>query len=116
MIDLVRLRHDPEGVSSLLKKKDPTFEVDRLITLDEELRRLKTEVDTLRSQKNELAREGQKGVTPELRERSAALSTRLKDIEEALVKTEREFKSLYLRCPNIIMDSVPEGEKSRMLW
>ena len=31
--------------------------------------------------------------------------------EEALAKSEKEFKELYLRCPNIILESVPEGNK-----
>ncbi len=115
MIDLLRLRQDPQLIIALIKKKDPSFDGMRLYTLDEEVRRLKTEVDTLRNQKNELAREGQKGITPELRERSKQIGEELKLREEALLKSEKEFRQLYLRCPNIIVDSVPEGNKEENL-
>ena len=115
MIDLSRLRQDPQLIVSLLKKKDPSFDGMLLYALDEEVRRLKTEVDTLRSQKNELARAGQKGITPELREQSKQLSEKLKEIEEALQIKEKEFKHLYLLCPNIILESVPEGNKENNL-
>ena len=70
MIDLNRLRSESHKILALLKKKDPSFDGERLLALDEEVRKLKTEVDTLRHQKNELARQGQKGITPELREQS----------------------------------------------
>lgn len=115
MIDLVRLRQDPESVIALIRKKDPSFDGARLYNLDEEVRRLKTEVDTLRNQKNELARQGQKGITPELREQSKQLGEALKVREESLIKAEKEFKELYLRCPNIIVESVPEGNKESNL-
>ncbi len=109
MIDLVHLRQDPTTVINLIKKKDPSFNAQMLLVLDEEVRKLKTAVDDLRSQKNELAKLGQQGITPELRERSKQLSHELKAQEEILARTDRSFKELYLLCPNIIMDSVPAG-------
>lgn len=115
MIDLSRLRQDPKLILSLLKKKDPSFDGERLYTLDEEVRKIKTEVDDLRAQKNELARAGQKGITPELREQSKKLSEKLKEREETLQVLEKEFKHLYLLCPNIILESVPEGTKEENL-
>lgn len=115
MIDLTRLRQDPQTIVALIKKKDPAFDGMRLYTLDEEVRKLKTEVDTLRHQKNELAKQAQTGVTPELRERSKHISEELKKLDEELQKREKEFKQLYLYCPNIILDSVPEGGKEQNL-
>lgn len=115
MIDLQRLRQDPRNTIDLLKKKDPSFNGERLFELDEVVRKLKTEVDMLRTQKNELARQGQKGITPELREQSKELSEQLKAQEEALARSEKEFMELYLFCPNIIVESVPEGNKEQNL-
>ena len=115
MIDLTRLRHDPQGVLALLKKKDPTFDGQRLLALDQEVRQVKTEVDNLRSQKNELAKQGQKGITPELRDAAKQLSEKLKVREEYSHTIEKEFKELYLHCPNIILESIPEGNKEQNL-
>ena len=114
MIDLVRLRREPELVITLLKKKDPSFDGERLRVLDEEVRKLKTEVDTLRSKKNELARlAGRGGVSDELREQSKAVHEQMIAQEQTLEKVLKEFNTLYLWCPNIIMDSVPEGNKEQ---
>ena len=113
MIDLHCLRQDPKGVVALLKKKDPSFDAQRLVVLDEEVRKLKIEVDELRAQKNELARQAKGGVTSELREESKRLGELLKEKEERLMRTEHSFKELYLYCPNIIMDSVPEGTQEQ---
>lgn len=113
MIDLIRLRHEPQLVIELLKKKDPSFDGDRLLQLDEEVRKLKTEVDTLRSRKNELARLGKEGVKEELREESRKITEELEAKEAILEKTLKEFTTLYLWCPNLLMDSVPEGGKEQ---
>ena len=115
MIDLTRLRQDPAPLIELLKKKDPTFDGARLYQLDEEVRKLKAAVDALRNQKNELARQGQKGISPELRELSKSISQELKVQEEALVLVEKDFKQLYLNCPNVILETVPEGTKDQNL-
>ncbi len=109
MIDLHRLRTDPQGVLALIKKKDPTFDVERLLTLDKEVREFQVEVDDLRCEKNDLAKQGKGGVTQELRDKAKLIGQSLKEKESELQGKHAEFKALYLRCPNIIVDSVPEG-------
>ena len=114
MIDLHRLRTDPR-VLELLKKKDPSFDARRLFELDAEFRKAKMDVDELRARKNELAKQGQGGITPELRELSKSVSDELKLRETHLESVKKEFEELYLWCPNIIMESVPEGTKDQNL-
>ncbi|MBA3752157.1 serine--tRNA ligase [Candidatus Dependentiae bacterium] len=111
MIDLLRLRCEPQLVVQLLRKKDPTYDGERLVLLDDKVRKLKIEVDALRSKKNELARLGRDGISQEVRDQSKKVSEALQLQEELLEKTLVEFNELYLFCPNIIMDSVPEGTK-----
>lgn len=115
MIDLHRLRTEPDLVLGLLKKKDPSFDGKKLLELDKQTKDLKQRVDDLRCEKNELAKKGQLGVSPELRERSKVLSAELKEKEAELQEKTDLFKALYLRCPNIIMESVPEGGKEQNL-
>ena len=67
MIDLARLRENPDFMIAALKKKDPQYDIQLLITLDKKLRALKADVETLRSHKNELAKQGRSGITPQLR-------------------------------------------------
>ncbi len=113
MIDLHRLRTESDTVLALLKKKDPSFDGKKLLDLDKQTRDLKQLVDELRCEKNELAKKGQGGVSEELRERSKVLSAELKEKEIELQEKNDAFKALYLRCPNIIMESVPDGGKEQ---
>jgi seryl-tRNA synthetase len=109
MIDLILLRENPDYIKTALQKKDPLYDVEKLITLDKEIRIIRTEVESLRAQKNELAKCGRGGITAELREQSIRVSEQLKSQEQALETIEIAFKNHYLTCPNIVEDSVPTG-------
>lgn len=111
MIDLALLREQPDQVRRIIKRKDPSFAIDRLISLEEEVRLMKHALEEARAEKNALAREGKGGVTETLRERSIAIGEKIKGLEEGLVDKEKEFKYLYLSCPNLIQDEVQDGGK-----
>jgi seryl-tRNA synthetase len=111
MIDLGLLREQPEKIIALIKKKEPSFDAQGLAHLDNQQRSLRTEVESLRAEKNELARQGKSGITPELRERSIHISKQLKEKEALLEEVDVRFKELYLSCPNLIFDDVPAGNK-----
>lgn len=109
MIDLSLLRENPDVFVAALKKKDPSFDIPLLLSLDKHVRSLRSEVESLRSTKNELAKRGRDGITDELRAQSAEISNQLKEKENALVDLEQTFQQLYLKCPNFPDPSVPEG-------
>jgi len=109
MIDLILLRENPEHVTQIIKKKDPLYDVAHLISLDREVRSIRSHVEALRSQKNDLAKQARSGITPELRELSMNISEKLKQQEEMLTQLESEFTNHYLSCPNLPDTSVPEG-------
>ncbi|MFA6526989.1 MAG: hypothetical protein WCT20_01045, partial [Candidatus Babeliales bacterium] len=111
MIDLNRLRQETEIVKHLILLKEPSFPVDRLHSLDQDVRSIKTEVEALRKEKNNLASMGAKGASPEIREKSIALGTTLKEKEAQLETVEAEFNELWLSCPNIPQDDLPVGGK-----
>jgi seryl-tRNA synthetase len=113
MIDLHRLRTDSQAVLDLLYKKDPSFDGKKLLELDKQIRELKLSVDALRCEKNELAKKGQAGVSVELKERSKVVSAELKEKEASLNELDSTFQALYLRCPNLLMESVPSGNKEQ---
>lgn len=109
MIDLSLLRENPELIATAIKKKDPNFDSNELITLDKKVRSMRSDVESLRSHKNELAKKGRDGITPELRAQSIEISEQLKSKENELVDVECAFQQLYLMCPNLPHDSVPVG-------
>lgn len=111
MIDLGLLREQPERIISLIKRKEPSFDAQRLYDLDVQLRKLRLEVEDLRKRKNELAQQGKGGVSEELRAQSIEVSKNLKNREIELEAVYQDFKTLYLNCPNIPEESIPLGGK-----
>lgn len=111
MIDLALLRDEPERVIALLKKKDPSFDIQRLHELDSQVRVIRAEVEQLRCKKNELAKAARSGVTDALRAESVTISATLKEKEQILGDIEKQFQLLYLSCPNLPDPQLPEGNK-----
>ncbi len=116
MIDLGLLREKPADVIALLKKKDPSFDVQLLVDLDKKRRELQVVVESLRHQKNELAKQAKDGITDELRAESIEIGKQLKKKEAELKRLEATFHAHYLRCPNLIQEDIPAGgEEANLL-
>ena len=115
MIDLTLLRKKPEEIKKLILKKEPNFDVEKLITLDGSVRSIMTKVESLRKQKNELSKQPLSQVSPstkdEVREKSIEIGKEIKTLEKELFEIESDFKNLALSCPNLLQDDVPEGGK-----
>lgn len=109
MVDLNVLRETPEAFIAAVAKKDPGFDSNQLIVLDKKVRSIRSDIDNLRSHKNELAKKGRDGITSELRAQSVEISDQLKNKENELVDVEQAFHQLYLMCPNLPHDCVPLG-------
>ncbi len=113
MIDIALLRENPKAVGDLIHKKDPTFEINKLLLLDKETRELRSEVELLRQKKNELANEAKGGINELIREQSLAISKSLKEKELELYVQDSIFKNLLLTCPNIPREDIPKGDKEQ---
>jgi len=113
MIDIRELREFPEQATREIHKKDPEFDVDRLLELDTQVRQLRQLIESLRAEKNHIAQKGKRGqMTQELRERASQLNTQINNQQEELNAVHEQFRALYLHCPNILEASVPEGDES----
>lgn len=111
MIDLAYARQHPEQVIALSKKKEPSYDIQRLLVLDEQRRVLNLQIEQLRAKKNELAKSAKGGVTDQIRQESQQVSTQLKDIEQQFSSLDAEFQYLYLCCPNLLQEGIPVGGK-----
>jgi len=111
MIDLALLRKDKTYIIGLCKKKDPSFDIEKLAWLDEEVRRLRLISENLRHEKNELVEQSKVNLNAESIAKSRQISQNLKHLDEDLKVIEAQFEDLYLRCPNLILNDVPEGGK-----
>lgn len=111
MLDLTEFRKNPTLLKAEILKKEPSFDVDALLFLDEQFRNLMLEVEALRKEKNDFAKQAKGGVTADIREQSIAIGKSLKEKEQRLQEVECDYNVLLLSCPNIVAATVPTGNK-----
>lgn len=112
MIDIKLIRSQPDAVRAGCAKKHIECDVDRILELDSEIRRLAPVVDELRS-RQKAAGKGIAKATPEEREALLAdqktLKEELRGKEARLSALRGELEPLLLTVPNIPAAEVPEG-------
>ena len=120
MIDIKLIRTNPELVKENIKKKfqDEKLElVDKVVTLDEEYRKTKTECGSLRNVRKVRSKEiggfmakGMKEEAEKAKAEVTELGDKLAEMEALETKLEGEIKEIMMVIPNIIDDSVPIGK------
>ena len=120
MLDLKFIRENPEVVKENIKKKfqDEKLKlVDEVINLDLESRKVQTEADTLRSNRNTISKQigalmsqGKKDEAEELKKKVTEDAERLQELQVKEAELQEEVKKRMLVIPNIIDDTVPIGK------
>jgi len=114
MIDLKLLIENPEKIKKAILKKRYQGDLDAVIKMDEERRKLMNEMENLKARQNKIAKEIPHAKTPEaktpLLEESKTLKERLKELEPKLEKIKMDLEAETLLIPNPTLDSVPEGK------
>ena len=111
------LRSDPEKLRYYVKIRlmDPGI-VDKALHLDQEWRRLLTQVNELRHKHNLVSRSIGKTRDPEERRRlieeARKLLQELEALETRLKEVEREREKVLLSLPNVVEEDVPIGDES----
>ena len=120
MIDIAILRENPTLVKENMKKKfqdDKIGLVDEAYKLDKDYREVLTKASELRSMRNKLSkeigqfmREGNKEAAEHNKKQVNEMADELKELEELETKYGNELKSIMMKIPNFINDSVPLGK------
>ena len=120
MIDINIIRTNKELVKENIKKKYQEHKlplVDEIISLDEKVRKLKIEGDSLRQERNSVSSEiGSLMRDKKVEEANTKkahvveINNRLVDIEKEEETLSLELKEKMMKIPNIIDDSVPIGK------
>jgi len=119
MLDIKFIREHPKEVKESQKKRGISEKnIDALLGLDEKWRKLKLEVDNLRSDRNKVSKEineakkqGRK--VDELLKRAKEIPLKLQEKEKFMSETVDKRNSLLKEIPNIIDKSVPVGDASK---
>ena len=112
MISIKRIRENSDEIIRKLRTKNDKTDIKLVLSLDSEVRQLKTRSSEYRSQRN-LASENIAKIKREGGDFSLAvgetreLSDKLKSLEIELTKIEKELKVILLQIPNIPQNSVP---------
>lgn len=120
MIDINIIRKNPELVRENIRKKFQDKKlplVDEIISLDEEVKKIKIEGDNLREKRNKtsneiglLMREGKKDDAENNKKIVIEINSKLENIEKREDELTSMLKEKMMLIPNIIADDVPIGE------
>lgn len=110
MLDIEFIRENRALVESAAANKNIQLDYEQLLKLDDERRRLTSEADSLRQQRNQLADKA-KGAQPSPEDiaKGKALKTKLAEVEAKLVPAQVEYETLLKTVPNIPTDDTPIG-------
>ena len=113
MLDIRYIREHTDLIKEGARKKRMKVDIDRLLEIDEDRRKLLQESESLKAEKNTASQEIAKLTGEEKSEAIAKMKSvteRIKSIDSRLESILNEFNDLMLQVPNPPDDDVPEGE------
>ena len=99
-------------VEKAIRDKGVDLDLDALLALDGETRSLKTEIDTLRAERNAISAQFPKAASEEKAElgrKAKEAGARASEIETRLADKEAALKALMLKLPGIPFEGAPVG-------
>ena len=119
MLDPKRIRDDRNYIAKNLARRGMKFNLDEVIELDSQRRKLQSQLDNLRSEKKRVSREiglakSETAALSESKSRMRELNQDLKNYEKKLNKLSAQLNAFYLDFPNLLHDSVPDGTDESM--
>jgi seryl-tRNA synthetase len=112
MLDRREIRENPEAVKDAVRKKGIDLDVDELLDLDRDSRKLQHELDQAQGRRKSSARkfaQADDARRTELRAEHAELEAQLKELREQLAETTDRLNGLLLLTPTIPWDGAPVG-------
>jgi seryl-tRNA synthetase len=110
MLDIKFIRENTKAVKDAAKHKNINVDIDKLLALDEERRKLQAKIDGLRAQRNQLATAGKGGPSAEQIKQGKKLKDELAALEKTFEKVNVDYSEFLEKIPNIIHPDVPIGK------
>jgi seryl-tRNA synthetase len=120
MLGIDFIKANREAVERAVAVKGVDLEVGAILTLDSDVRALKTEIDQLRAERNAISarfKDSAPEEKAELGKKAKEAGARASELENGLAEKEDALRALMLRVPNIPYDGAPVGpdEKSNIV-
>lgn len=115
MLDIKRIRSNPDEVKNALNKRHGDYPIDKVLEIDKERRNILAEMEEMKAKQNSvskqipvLKKEGKdvSGVLEEMKE----LSEKIKELDGRVKELDIELREELLRIPNTPHESVVEGK------
>ncbi|OGG15183.1 serine--tRNA ligase [Candidatus Gottesmanbacteria bacterium RIFCSPHIGHO2_01_FULL_39_10] len=105
MITLKFLKNNKEEAIEILKKRNVDIDVEKILELDTKRSELIQKIDTLRAERNKVAKIN----NPESHQKGKEIKENLKKLEPELDTISHELKILLWELPNTLDPHTPEG-------
>ena len=116
MLSLQFIRDNPDAVRKAAEAKNVALDLDQLLALDATTRELKTRIDDLRRQRNEISanfKTADAAERPALGAKAKAFGAEAAEAEAALAERSAQLEALMLKVPNIPWAGAPVGPFGR---
>ena len=114
MLDVNFIRENLKAVKHSSAEKGYNVDIDAVLKLDDERKKLLTEIEGLRKERNDIAAKMKNGrPSPELIEKGRALKEQLGKVEPVLTELDNKLNNSLKTIPNIIFDDVPLGGEEK---
>ncbi len=115
MLDIRRIRQNPDELRQALKNRNSTIDVDELLALDERRRAMLNEVEALKNRRNEeskniakIKREG--GDASAVMEEMRKVGDKIAEMDREIAEVDEKVNYILMRLPNYPHASVPIGK------
>ena len=118
MLDIRFIRENSEAVKEALKKRYIKFDLDELLSLDNQRRKIIKEVDSLKHERNKTSKEIgsllKEGKDAEDKKRQMkTLSQKIKDMDSKVKDIDKKIAKILYNIPNVPHNSVPIGRDDK---
>ena len=116
MLDPTILKDNIEVLKSNISRRNLKIDLNQLISLNEERKSLRFDAEQKRSQQKELGKQiaiADESQKDELLSKATELSNEVKSLFEQVDKKDEEFLNLWVKIPNLISDTSPDGKSDK---
>ena len=107
MLDIKFIRENVDIVRKAIKDRSLKLDIEEIVSLDVERRKILMEVESLKAEKNRVSKGGRP--SPDVIAKMKAISQKIGDLDTKVEQGDQKLQDLALNIPNIPHDSVPIG-------
>ena len=115
MLDIKRIRSNPEYVKEALRKRQGDYNIDKVLEIDKNRRNVITEMEQMKAKQNQVSKEIPKlkkegKDVSDVLEEMRKLSDNIKELDNQVKELDNQLRDELLGIPNIPHESVAEGK------